>query len=424
MRSRHRTTKRKAQLAHTMSQPRSKTQSRDGSWGHAAAVGDGPVAAMDCGGGGVEAPCVSDVASQPPEQWVTVTAARVTVKPRPFRPASTEPVVAIPQPVRETVPRLDVAQGALPAHAMRAREVAVEAVHRRPRRERQLEEAWQGRARLPWKWWACGGVAVAMLLAASVASVLALNTARQASSPRPAVSGYELEKVELDERFAFFQEDPIPLQAEAVRLLAGYTAARSADEALGWVRDPEQLRGRLQARWKPWPAAPRLERQDALQYAFTDSMNPPFMVLLGKRADHLPFRAYFVRDDGRLRLDWEATEGVCDIPIHELAQTPVVRGAVVRCELKAQPFYTASMPESGFNSFSINSADRQSWVWGYAERDSALDRRLKEALDAGGAIWEAKERERMTLRITSAPGREQPNQFLITDMLHIDWVRP
>jgi hypothetical protein len=323
------------------------------------------------------------------------------------------------------VPRLPVAEREAPVHGLRSREVAVEQVGRPPHQDRRLEDAWQGKPRHFWRWWIWTAIGTTILIAGSVATVVALNATRQAASTHVSpLSGFEIEKVELDERFALFQEDPIRLQAEAARLLADYAAATSPEQLLPLVRGQATVAGPLRTTWQPWPAPPHLDGRKALQFAYTDNLKPPFLVVFGKRSDQIPFRAYFVREGEHLKLDWEATEGICDIPIHELPGATGVRQALVRCEVEAKPFHTTAFPETRFRSFLLSTADQQAWIWGYGERDGETELRLKALLDTGSAFLEQKTRERATLRITADPGRDLPNQFLITEMLHIDWVRP
>jgi hypothetical protein len=359
-------------------------------------------------------------------EWADGVSMPITPKPRLPRPAASEDAAAAPAEavVGEVIRRLELASGELQPHALRSHDVAFETIRCQPASDRRLEETWQGQTRDSWKWWASGGVATLALVAASVASVLALNAGRRSSAPPFALDGIEREKVELDERFAFFQEDPIPLQGEAIGLLRQYVSAHAPDEALAAVRSPEIVGERLHAVWLPWPSPPVLDRPESIQFAYTDSVKPPFLLVFGKRADETPFRAYFVREGSRLRLDWEATEGICDIPIAALPTAGEVRDLTVRCVLEARAFHTNAFPDTHYRSYSLNTADRQAWVWGYVERDGVTDRRLQETLDTDSSILVHKNQERVTLRISASPGRDLPNQFLITEMLHIDWVRP
>jgi len=63
-------------------------------------------------------------------------------------------------------------------------------------------------------------------------------------------------------------------------------------------------------------------------------------------------------------------------------------------------------------------------VWGYVERGSELELELGSAFNADAAFLEAKSAVRLTLAIATPAVRDTETQFLITEMLHIEWVMP
>ena len=63
-------------------------------------------------------------------------------------------------------------------------------------------------------------------------------------------------------------------------------------------------------------------------------------------------------------------------------------------------------------------------VWAYAELGSEADTRMM-AFFPSGEVFEADYSELpVTLRLTPAPEGAQKNQWLITEMLHNEWVSP
>ena len=354
----------------------------------------------------------------------------VVVKPRESRQRrQTEPPPPPPTPPATMAPevaRLAVPDDGQPVHAVRTHDVTIERVAAKPKPEDAKSEEWTGAPAMSGRTLAkmmAGGV---LVVAAGLAAVLVLHSLNRDSGTAPL--GYATlemtpEEAPLDNRLALFLESPAGVQKEALHLLAGYGAARTAREAEPWVRT-STAGDEMPRRWRPWTSPPRIDQPDMIQFSFLENHAIPFMVAWGIRENFTPYCAYFARDHGKLRLDWEATEGLCDIPIPDLPAATEVRGALVRCELEIKPFHTGSFPESRYRSYALNTADQLNWVWGYVERDSQLDGKLREILNDGTNILEHKLRERVTLRVAMPANRDLPSQFLITDMLHNEWLCP
>ncbi len=319
------------------------------------------------------------------------------------------------------------AEEAQPTFAIRTHEVAIERVAVKPKRKAAGGETWSVAPAMSARTMIKAALGGVVLVSLCLALVLALNVWRRNSGASSALDyrGLEMDpKADpLDARFTMFMESPAGIQNEAIQVLAGYGAARTPEDAVPWLRagDAAELR---RCQWQPWTSRPRVDQPEMLQFAFMDGFEPPFMVAWGIREDFSPFCAYFVRQSGKLRLDWEATEGRCDVPIAMLPEATDVKQALVRCELEIRAFHTRAFPEERYRSYVLNSANHLDWVWGYTTRDSKDDQTLRELLNDTSTILEPKQRERVTLRVTAPAERDQPNQFLITDVLHNEWLAP
>lgn len=332
-------------------------------------------------------------------------------------------VVAEPPPDAPAVPRLNHAPARHPPK--RGGDVAFEVVARGPRRS-SGEEAWaRPSPRIDWRWMVAVPLAGALVLVGSLAAVLALVDKRRDEGFTVApLLGYEVERGEVADEAGFLAANPANLMDEATAILADHGAATSPGQAAPLVRASQRAALTAAGRWRPWPSRPVVARRAALECALVTDRQPPFMVVSGHCEDHSPFRAYFVREQGRLRLDWEATSAFSEIPIADLPGATPHTPVAIRCLLRPRTFYTASLPEEQYRCYLLENADARCFVWGYAERDSALDRKLDGSLSADSAFMEKKPGERVIVALTAPPQRDSPAQFLVTDLLQIEWVMP
>lgn len=332
-------------------------------------------------------------------------------------------VVAEPPPDAPAVPRLNHAPARHPPK--RGGDVAFEVVARGPRRS-SGEEAWaRPSPRIDWRWMVAVPLVGALVLVGSLAAVLALVDKRRDEGFTVApLLGYEVERGEVSDEAGFLAANPANLMDEATAILADHGAATTPEQAAPLVLASQHAALTAAGRWRPWPSRPAVARRAALECALVTDRQPPFMVVSGHCEDQSPFRAYFVRKQGRLRLDWEATSAFSEIPIADLPGATPHTPVAIRCLLRPRTFYTASLPEEQYHCYLLESADARCFVWGYAERDGALDRELDGSLSADSAFMEKKPGERVIVALTAPPQRDSPAQFLITDLLQIEWVMP
>jgi hypothetical protein len=312
-----------------------------------------------------------------------------------------------------------------PSPPRRTHDVAVEVVvAAQPKQEG--EDRWTNeRKSVSWRWALVIAGGMVGLVIASLVIVQALLVLRQDEGRRrSAPVALEVERIDLGEAKELLEADPVWLYDEAQRVLEGYSSAGSAAEALGWVRRADRDRETLTRVWQPWSSQPYFDRPELIQHGLMSFEDPPALVVWGLREDFSPFRAYFVFEDGRLRLDWRATEVFCDIPITKLATAGEVDGVTVRSLVQEKAFHTAALPDDKFRSFMLSSPDGLNYVWGYAERGGELDLELEDLLNQGTGQHETKSRGRATLVVASPEGQHLDNQFLITEVLHNEWVGP
>jgi hypothetical protein len=153
------------------------------------------------------------------------------------------------------------------------------------------------------------------------------------------------------------------------------------------------------------------------------SGNRAYAFMSGSRPDFSPFQMFFVRENQRLLVDWEATEGLCSHPFRQL-QDPALKEAVVRVVASPTRYYSAAFPESRYRASQLVMRDKESYLWGYAPLGSPAERQLSAIFQRGMIVNEQVRAEPVRLKLVRGEEGGQPNQWVIADMLHKGWVAP
>lgn len=307
-----------------------------------------------------------------------------------------------------------------------------------PEEPRELhggEPDW-GRARHhPLRWVAAAGVGAAVLLVAALAAQeLYLAKTQKKARPAPVV---ELVEEVVPEEVKGFESDG-PTEENARSMVAAYAKAKTPAEVLPLLRDAKRLARRLAQDWQPWEAPTDWQPTREARWTVSPTGGRSHATLRGLKPDFSPFQVYFVLDGDALLIDWEATEGLGDTTF-AILQKGVGSGGVVRAYVSPDSFYSLAFPEEDYQSYRLLAPDREQFIWGYAKAGSAAAKALDKAfgsMEAGGPadlqgtidIVEtgkaAHQELPVTLRLIPALDGGQKNQWLIGEMLHIEWVSP
>lgn len=271
------------------------------------------------------------------------------------------------------------------------------------------------------QWTGWMAAASCLLAVAAVGGVLvARNSPEDQRAAEAAVFAFE-PKERLEAGSEYFVENSGQLIAEAEQVLARYAAATSVEQALRRVRDPERVKERMRELWQPWGGALRAAGEEARGYVETAAR--PVVCLAGRRGDFSPFLVQFVREEGRLLLDWEASHGIGEVQVDELAADGVAEDRLVRAVIRPDNFFTRDFPEEKFRSYQLLDASGEHRVWGYAALDSEVAALLAAEFNEGSVLLSQGGDTRVTVRL-SGPVAGGAKCFVITEMLHKGWVSP
>lgn len=197
----------------------------------------------------------------------------------------------------------------------------------------------------------------------------------------------------------------------------------SVDEISPVVRNVDQAEKLMELRKAGKWAAFDTREPTALRWDFGASGEIGFMTLQGLRRDFRDFRAYFIQEDEQTVLDVEATAGLSDIPISELAGETLASAVVLRCWVAKEPHFDARSDEELFSWYQILAPNEVDFVWAYCKRGGNLDEMLREKMNYGRVIGDRKEQIRATIKVGNARGFNE-DEFLLEELLATEWVLP
>jgi hypothetical protein len=271
---------------------------------------------------------------------------------------------------------------------------------------------------LRWLLGASAGVVIILVLAIATQELWIRATPDPSSSapesvladpdPLPEVEGFEIDGTS---------------EQQSRALLATIAKAGAAGEILPFIRNRDPLVTQVTRDWQPWGTPPDWDGPDNAAWRTGSESGRGFGVLSGSKPDLTPFQAYFVREQGILKLDWEATTGASATPFGMLVQGRGA-GGITRCLVRLDSFFTDTFPEQLYRSFKLLSPDLDQVVWAYTRLGSKEDTAIMAFFPSGILLESENGQLPMTVILAPPAPGAQKNQWLITEMLHNDWVSP
>lgn len=266
----------------------------------------------------------------------------------------------------------------------------------------------------PWVWW-IPGLLGAGLLAAVLVQKMGGPAAEEDRGPENPGAGEE-------------QDAPSPVEAllqtpgNLKEQLGGLIRQFEKGEDLaGILRGGDASARRLEL-WRtrfPAPAPVHFERPLKLHALSFDHY--AFLVLSGTRRDHSKFGMYFVKEDGAIRLDWEAGEGLSEILPAEVPGLTDYRPRMMRVFVEKSDLYSLLYPEARYQSYILQHFDATAFVWAFAERGSRVHRRLEQRIRLEDPWGEGK---RVTVMARRGREGSRPNEMELVELLGKEWLMP
>lgn len=287
-------------------------------------------------------------------------------------------------------------------------------------RERQGEgREWGKASRFSIRWIAAISITVAGVV---IASLVMLPKINQANAERRDEMELVVETDDNVEEIVAIQ-DMLARQPEATQMFRKFATASLVDDILPLLRDRRTVEPLV--RGKEWaPVAPsEWAPSSGLNWFVFDEKGQAFGILEGSLPDFSTFSAYLALKDGQLHLDWKATTGYSTAGFDEMAKG-TGNTEEVRAHASPSGFYTDVFPEQEYQSYQLFSPDGEQAIWAYTQRGSQVDADLGRVLSKGAILEEAQGKKKVTLKLARSPSGGLPNQWLVEEMLHKDWITP
>lgn len=210
-------------------------------------------------------------------------------------------------------------------------------------------------------------------------------------------------------------------QEEAKRIFAKYATATSSADFVGSVHRGEEMAAFIEQNWKPLGAKSGWKPDDKAVWSVRDEESMRYGALEGSLPDFSTYRAFFRQEESGLKMDWKATVGYCTSDFATLKKGQG-DGGEVRALLSPADFHTFVLPEGEFRSFRLSSPDGEETLWGYVKVGEEVDGKLVAEFVPSQITGEARTEIAVILGLARGPEESLPNQWMITNLIRLNWL--
>lgn len=284
-----------------------------------------------------------------------------------------------------------------------------------------VEHKWGRTTKRSIRWIISGGLGVAILVVFSLMMLPAIN---ESNAERPGLSQVGL-VIDSTENIGNIENlnEWLARRPEAMELFRVFATTPSVDDTLPLIRDSSQIQ--------------ELVRKNHKQPAVSQNWSPPPSstwiafevgdricgVLEGALPDFSKFRAYMVDSGNHLMLDWKASTGHGSASFDELA-TGHGDPKEIRAFISPSGYYNHIFTEADYQSYQIVSPDENRSIWCYTRREGTAYTELENLFFEGDILKPEKLAYRVTVRLARGPEGTLPNQWVLEELLHHEWVNP
>ncbi len=343
-------------------------------------------------------------------------------------PQSTDPAADEPAPepdfevqeINGSVLRLDHQNAVEGPEKVKAAELPFQPRPAKLKDRNATDREWGNSKQFGLRWILGISLGVASLI---IGGVMALPVINQSNATRPPDTHLEVDQVVLSDEDRRM-EQIITRQFEAEQLFRSFATANLVDDFLPAIRNAPQLDPIIRANHHPTGLSKDWTPGKDTTWTVNHRDQLVYGTLSGKLPDYSPFRAYVVQDlNGTLLLDWKATTAYSTASFDELAKN-LGDASEIRGLIHPEAFYTLAYPESAFQCYQLDSFDGMQSIWVYTEKDGETDRQIHKLFKSGGILPLNSQPKRITLSLKSGPADSLPNQWLIDQLLHPEWIQP
>ena len=305
---------------------------------------------------------------------------------------------------------------------------------------RPLEEVWGTKRRsTSWLW---------IVLMATIVSVVAIiigmtmwatdEEVDQVGSVVVDDGGFKIDEIDLSSGpMGWYNDNSVEVTAEIRRIIETINKAKDPKEIEDLVRDspfrrlnPIKLEGLQSPMLTNSLSNFKCSQHVVYSSQISGSKERGFLEVTGLREDRNPYVTYFVLQDEKIKIDWDATFGWSEMPLPELVTEKPKKPMLVRCRVTKKPTFDQDFGDRSYSGYVLAGENPDQFLFGYVDLDSArgkmIDRYLRLLLNYGSFVTDEppKRDVKATVRVGFRESIGEEGIFEIVEYLHNGWVTP
>jgi len=193
----------------------------------------------------------------------------------------------------------------------------------------------------------------------------------------------------------------------------GFLNATSVDEMLKWVSEPTKVEP-LMRKWYPGGKIEPVGLSDFSSSNIVEFSDGKASLIIRTRDFESKLLAFVNTPDG-MKIDWESFVGWSELTWEEFLETRPTEPKKFRLTAALTQYYNFDfLDENKWRSYQLTSPDGMTVIYGYAELDSEIDRKLQ--MDRGGVA------AAMILELKFPENSASKNQVIIEKFVSDGWV--
>lgn len=192
-----------------------------------------------------------------------------------------------------------------------------------------------------------------------------------------------------------------------------FLEAETTKDILPLIHEAERVRPLLRSRYPDGKIVPTgMSKFNATgQVSYKDT----FAAVSILTPDYEKRQLAFIDGEEGLKIDWESWIGWSDVPWDKLMETKPRKPVLVRVMVKWVDYYNFGFSdEKAWRSYRLVSPDGETTLYGYVERNSLLDQRLRPGEPTATVA--------VTLKIHFREDEQSANQVVIDELVSDGWV--
>lgn len=305
--------------------------------------------------------------------------------------------------------------------------------------EEDLDEVWGSKKKsTSWIWMSLVGLVIPVVGIGIGVSILGGNDESADNIGLGSFGVIEAQKTSVkDEAHAWFYDESgnRNFLAEARDILRAINEAKSPSEITSFLR-PSSEREKNSVELSKWTSPVIISTSKDAPWSLptivaegdSSSRERGVLVLNLTKENQDEFSAFFVYENGKLLLDWDATTAWSEVSWSEIRSSQPRDAQVLRARVTKKASYDSKNGGVDLSGYLLSSDDGSEFIFAFIPLDSEENRRkdqaLRKLLNYGQIATKLKGDMRVTVTVRYGEESDRRQNFEIVDYLHEGWVKP